>query len=215
MPNNNNVNLYGGRRGNNNQPKLRQGQVKRIVALLVTLVLLLNLHDFQTHLTPNNAVKYRSGAFKAFMMFVNIAKTIFAGHTEFIEAGAASVVSVVARKFQTGRLKPNIANLAVATTAFTLAYRSKGAVSPQTIANGLATYRNSIPSRVLGHTAKDAENVRNAMLAMIAWLVSSLNYFAVQNVKGVIQEELRVRGVKNTTKNVLMNAGAEMLRLVI
>jgi hypothetical protein len=162
-------------------------------------------------MTPQNAVKVRSGLLGIFRAFVNIVNTIFTGHTKAIEAGASSIAAVIYRKFQTGRLTPNVANLAVASSAFAIAYRTGGTSS--NFINGFNKYRNSWASRFRGNTARNAENVRKALITMLAWLVSSLKYFGVQNIAYFVKEELRVRGVYNNRKNTLVNAGATMLRL--
>ena len=195
-----------------NRPKLREGQVRRIVALLVTIVLVMYVQDsVMATMTAQNAVRVRSGLLSIFRAFVNIVNTVFAGHTRAIEAGASSIVAVIYRKFQTGRLTPNVANLAVASSAFAIAYRTGG--SSANFIKGFNTYRNSWFPRFHGNTAANAENVRRALVTMLAWLVSSLKYFGVQNIAYFVKEELRIRGVYNTRKNTLVNAGATMLRL--
>ena len=197
-----------------NRPKLREGQVRRIVALLVTIVLVMYVQDsVMAKMTAENAVKVRSGLLSIFRAFVNIVNTVFAGHTRAIEAGASSIAAVIYRKFQTGRLTPNVANLAVASSAFAIAYRTGG--SSANFIKGFNTYRNSWVSRFRGNTAANAENLRRALVTMLAWLVSSLKYFGVQNIAYFVKEELRIRGVYNTRKNTLVNAGTTMLRLAL
>jgi hypothetical protein len=57
--------------------------------------------------------------------------------------------------------------------------------------------------------------VRTGIITMIAWLVSSLKYFATENVAGIVREELRVRGLERTTPARLLNYGAATLRLTL
>ena len=57
--------------------------------------------------------------------------------------------------------------------------------------------------------------VRTGIITMIAWLVSSLNYFAAENVAGIVREELRVRGLERSTPANLVNYGATTLRLML
>jgi hypothetical protein len=106
-----------------------------------------------------------------------------------------------------------VANLAVASSAFAIAYRTGG--SSANFIKGFNTYRTSWVSKFRGNTAANAENVRRALVTMLAWLVSSLKYFGVQNIAYFVKEELRIRGVYNTRKNTLVNAGTTMLRLAL
>ena len=123
-------------------------------------------------------------------------------------------MAVLHRKFQTGTLRPNVANMAIGTVAFTMSYRNSGARTSNFI-NKIHKYNNSLIGRATGRTAKDAEMVRTGIITMIAWLVSSLRYFATENVAGIVREELRVRGLERTTPARLLNYGAATLRLTL
>jgi hypothetical protein len=68
---------------------------------------------------------------------------------------------------------------------------------------------------VTGRTAANAEMVRTGIITMIAWLIASLRYFAVENLSGIIREELHVRGLERSTPAKLVNYGAATLRLML
>ena len=201
-------------RNNNGRPRLRQGQVRRIVALIITLVVLLYLNNYAMEMSAADALKVRRSILNSFLKFKDIVQSCFAGHENVIEAGASSIAAVLYRKFQTGTLRPNVANMAVGTMAFTMSYRNGGARTSNFI-NKIHKYNNSSFARLTGRTAANAEMVRTGIITMIAWLVSSLRYFATENVAGIVREELRVRGLERTTPARLLNYGAATLRLTL
>jgi len=201
-------------RNNNGRPRLRQGQVRRIVALIITLVVLLYLNNYAMEMSAADALKVRRSILNSFLKFKNIVQTCFAGHENVIEAGASSIAAVLYRKFQTGTLRPNVANMAIGTMAFTMSYRNGGARTSNFI-NQIHKYNNSFIGRATGRTAANAEMVRTGIITMIAWLVSSLRYFATENVAGIVREELRIRGLERTTPARLLNYGAATLRLTL
>ena len=192
---------------------LRQGQVRRIVALIITLVFLLYLNNYVMNMTSADALKVRHATLNSFLKFKNIVQTYFTGYENVIEAGASSIVAVLHRKFQTGTLRPNVANLGVATMAFAVSYR--GVSTTSNFINQIQRYNNSLVGRLRGRTAANADRVRTGIIKMIAWLVSSLNYFATENVAGVVREELRIRGLERSTPAKLLNYGASALRLTL
>jgi len=165
-------------------------------------------------MSATDAIKVRRSILNSFLKFKNIVQTCFAGHENIIEAGASSIAAVLYRKFQTGTLRPNVANMAVGTVAFTMSYRNGGARTSNFI-NKIHRYNNSSFARLTGRTSRDAEMVRTGIITMIAWLVSSLKYFATENVAGIVREELRVRGLERTTPARLLNYGAATLRLTL
>lgn len=201
-------------RNNNGRPRLRQGQVRRIIALIITLVVLLYLNNYAMEMSAADALKVRRSILNSFLKFKNIVQTCFAGHENVIEAGASSIAAVLYRKFQTGTLRPNVANMAIGTMAFTMSYRNGGARTSNFI-NKIHKYNNSFIGRATGRTAANAEMVRTGIITMIAWLVSSLRYFATENVAGIVREELRIRGLERTTPARLLNYGAATLRLTL
>lgn len=202
-------------RNNNGRPRLRQGQVRRIVALIISLVILLYLNDTRETMSAANAVKFRNGAFSVFLSFRNIVKTTFAGYENYIEAGASSIAAVLYRKFQTGTLRPNVANLAIGSAAFAMSLHRN--VHAANFLNNLNKYNNSRLarlSRAVGFSRGiNAEKVRTAIISMIAWLISGLRYFSAENVAGIVREELRVRGLERSTPARLINYGSAALRL--
>jgi hypothetical protein len=174
-------------------------------------MVLLYLNNYSLTMTSTDALKVRRHVLKSFVAFKDIVQTSFAGYENIIEAGASSIVAVLYRKFQTGTLRPNATNLTVATVAFATSYRGGGRTS--NFINKIYKYNNSRLGRITGRTAANAEMVRTGIITMIAWLVASLNYFAVENLSGIIQEELRVRGLERSTPAKLVNYGATALRL--
>jgi hypothetical protein len=177
-------------------------------------VVLLYLNNYAMEMSAADALKVRRSILNSFLKFKNIVQTCFAGHENVIEAGASSIAAVLYRKFQTGTLRPNVANMAVGTMAFTMSYRNGGARTSNFI-NKIHKYNNSSFARLTGRTAANAEMVRTGIITMIAWLVSSLRYFATENVAGIVREELRVRGLERTTPARLLNYGAATLRLTL
>jgi hypothetical protein len=199
-------------RNNNNRPRLRQGQARRIVALIITLIVLLYLNNYALTMTAADALKVRRLTINSFLKFKNIVQTYFDGYENIIEAGASSIVAVLHRKFQAGTLRPNAANLAVGSVAFYASYRG-GRTS--NFVNKIYRYNNSYLGRVTGRTAANAEMVRTGIITMIAWLIASLKYFTVENLAGIIREELHVRGLERSTPARLVNYGAATLRLTL
>jgi len=199
-------------RNNNNRPRLRQGQARRIVALIITLIVLLYLNNYALTMTAADALKVRRLTLNSFLKFKNIVQTYFDGYENVIEAGASSIVAVLHRKFQAGTLRPNAANLAVGSVAFYASYRG-GRTS--NFVNKIYRYNNSYLGRVTGRTAANAEMVRTGIITMIAWLIASLKYFTVENLAGIIREELHVRGLERSTPARLVNYGAATLRLTL
>ena len=199
-------------RNNNNRPRLRQGQARRIVALIITLIVLLYLNNYALTMTAADALKVRRLTLNSFLKFKNIVQIYFDGYENIIEAGASSIVAVLHRKFQAGTLRPNAANLAVGSVAFYASYRG-GRTS--NFVNKIYRYNNSYLGRVTGRTAANAEMVRTGIITMIAWLIASLKYFTVENLAGIIREELHVRGLERSTPARLVNYGAATLRLTL
>ena len=197
----------------NNRPRLREGQARRIVALIITLMVLLYLNNYALTMSSADALKVRRLTLNSFLKFKNIVQTYFVGYENIIEAGASSIVAVLHRKFQAGTLRPNAANLAVGTVAFAVSYRGGGRTS--NFINKIHRYNNSYLGRVTGRTAANAEMVRTGIITMIAWLIASLRYFAVENLSGIIREELHVRGLERSTPAKLVNYGAATLRLML
>jgi hypothetical protein len=176
-------------------------------------VVLLYLNNYVMGMSAGDALKVRRMTLNSFLKFKNIVQSSFAGYEDVIEAGASSIVAVLHRKFQTGTLRPNVANLAVGTVAFTVSYR--GGARTSNFINKIHKYNNSRFGRISGRTSANAEMVRTGIITMIAWLVSSLNYFAAENVAGIVREELRVRGLERSTPAKLVNYGATTLRLML
>lgn len=199
-------------RNNNGRPRLRQGQVRRIVALIITLVILLYLDNYSMEMSAADALKVRHSIFNSIIKFKNIVQTCFAGHENIIEAGASSIAAILQRKFQTGTLRLNAANIAVGTVAFGMTYRNQGSHTSNFITH-LHTRNASLWRRMTGRTRRNADNIRNVIISMIAWLISGLRYFAAENVAGVVREELRVRGLERATPARILNYGATVLRL--
>ena len=198
---------------NNNRPRLRQGQARRIVALIITLMVLLYLNNYVLTMTSADALKVRKLTLNSFLKFKNIVQTYFAGYENHIEAGASSIMAVLYHKFQTGTLRPNASNLAVGTVAFYASYRGGGRTS--NFINKIYRYNNSYFGRMTGRTAANAEIVRTGIITMIAWLITSLKYFSVENLSGIVREELHVRGLERSTPARLVNYGAATLRLTL
>ena len=53
-------------RNNNGRPRLRQGQVRRIVALIITLVVLLYLNNYAMEMSAADALKVRRSILNSF-----------------------------------------------------------------------------------------------------------------------------------------------------
>jgi hypothetical protein len=175
-------------------------------------MVLLYLNNYALNMTAADALKVRRLTLNSFLKFKNIVQTYFVGYENVIEAGASSIVAVLHRKFQAGTLRPNAANLAVGTVAFAVSYRG-GRTS--NFINKIHKYNNSYLGRVTGRTASNAEMVRTGIITMIAWLIASLKYFAVENLSGIIREELHSRGLERSTPAKLVNYGAATLRLTL
>jgi hypothetical protein len=195
------------------RPRLRQGQARRIIALIITLMVLLYLQDYTLNLSASNALTIRKKTLGSFVAFKNLVKKYFTGYENYIEAGASSISTVLYRKFQTGKLRPNGANLALGSAAFAMSLR-RGSHATNFI-NKIHKFNNSRFGRLTGATAQNAEMVRSGIITMLAWLITSLNWFAVDNLAGIATEELRVRGLERSTPARLVNYGATTLRLTL
>jgi hypothetical protein len=199
------VNLYGGRRSP--RKTLNRAQVRRIVSLIVSIMIALVLARIQNKMSPSDARKYGGYVVGIFKKFLSIVK-YFTGYEKQIEAGAAALFTVLARKFSMGTLRLNTTNLMVGIGAYTFATRT---------GSGVSNFINHMNKRsgswwqMPGTQAALNEKIRAALVTMLAWMISSLNFFAVTNVADIIRAELRHRGILGPSRQELENAGRRAL----
>ena len=57
------------------------------------------------------------------------------------------------------------------------------------------------------------EKIRASLITMLAWMISSLNFFAVSNAWDILKAELQIRGITRMNQSSLANAGRNTLRM--
>ena len=199
------VNLYGGRRPQ--RKTLNRAQVRRIVSLIVSIMIALALSRISNQMSPMDARRYGAYVIGIFRKFLSIVK-YFVGYEKQIEAGAAAIATVLGRKFSSGTLRLNSTNLMVAVGAYTVARHTGSGIS--NFINHMNKKSNRI-FQVPGTQAALNEKIRTALITMLAWMISSLNFFAVTNVGDMIRAELRHRGILGPSRRELENAGRRAL----
>jgi len=200
-------NLYGGRRS----PKklISRGHIRRIVSLIVSIMIALALARVSNNMSAADARKYGAYIIGIFKKFISIVK-YFSGYEKQVEAGAMAIATVLGRKFSTGTFRLNKTNMMVAIGSYTVA-RSSG--------SGISNFINHMNKRsnsyfqIPGTQAALNEKIRKALITMLAWMISSLNFFAVTNAFDMVKVELRARGIMGPSRQELENAGRRALRL--
>jgi len=200
-------NLYGGRRSP--KKRLSRGHIRRIVSLIVSIMIALALARISNNMSAADARKYGAYVIGIFKKFISVVK-YFSGYEKQVEAGAMAIVTVLGRKFSTGTFRLNKTNMMVAIGSYTVA-RSSG--------SGISNFINHMNKRsnsylqVPGTQAALNEKIRKALITMLAWMISSLNFFAVTNAFDMVKVELRARGIMGPSRQELENAGRRALRL--
>jgi len=200
-------NLYGGPRSP--KKRLSKGHIRRIISLIVSIMIALALARISNTMSASDARRYGVFVLGIFKKFLSIVK-YFSGYERQVEAGASAIASVLARKFTSGTFRLNSTNLLVAVGAYTVAIRSGSGIS--NFITHMNKRSNSI-FQVPGTQAALNEKIRKALITMLAWMISSLNFFAVTNVLEMIKIELRSRGIMGPSRRELENAGRRQLGL--
>jgi len=201
-------NLYGGRRSP--RRTLNRAQARRVVSLIVSIMIALALARVQNRMSPEDARKYGGYVIGIFRKFLSIVTYCFAGYEREIEAGAAAIATVIGRKFSSGTLRLNSTNLMIGVGAYTVARHTGSGIS--NFINQMNKKSNSW-WQWPGTQAALNEKIRTALITMLAWMISSLNFFAVTNVGDMIRAELRHRGILGPSRRELENAGRRALRI--
>jgi len=217
-------NLYGGRRSLNlyegprrrspnlygvPRKRLNRMQIRRIVSIIVSIMIALALARVSNRMSAADSRKYASYILNIFKRFLSVIK-YFVGYEKYIEAGATAIVAILSRKITSGNYRFTTTNFVVGVTAYTLASRSGTGIS--NLINQMNKVSNSI-WQLPGTQAALNEKIRKALITMLAWLISSLNVFAVSNVGDMIKSELRRRGIMGPSRRNLENAGRRALRI--
>lgn len=198
-------NLYGGRRSP--KKRLSRGQVRRIVSLIVSIMIALALAHISNNMSAADARKYGGYVLGIFKNFLSIIK-YFSGYEKQVEAGAMAIATVLGRKFSTGSFRLNKTNMMVAIGSYTVARRSGSGIS--NFINHMNKKSNSY-FQYPGTQAALNEKIRTALITMLAWMISALNFFAVTNAFDMVKVELRARGILGPSRKELENAGRRAL----
>jgi hypothetical protein len=104
----------------------------------------------------------------------------------------------------------NSTNFMVGVGAYTVARHTGSGIS--NFINQMNKKSNRI-FQIPGTQAALNEKIRTALVTMLAWMISSLNFFAVTNVGDMIRAELRHRGIVGPSRRELENAGRRAIRM--
>ena len=204
------VNLYGGPRGATLVHKrLRAGQVRSIILVIISILIALAVERKARGLSGNNARKYGVYVLGIFKRFLAIVK-YFAGYERHIEAGAAAIATVIARKMTSGNMRLNKSNLFMGVGAYSMAYSTRSGFS--NFVNHMNKRSNSY-FQIPGTQLALNEKIRASLITMLAWMISSLNFFAVSNAWDILKAELQIRGITRMNQSSLANAGRNTLRM--
>jgi hypothetical protein len=150
-----------------------------------------------------DARKYGAYVIDIFKKFISVVK-YFSGYEKQVEAGAMAIATVLGRKFSTGSFRLNRTNMMVAIGSYTVARRSGSGIS--NFINHM-NKRSNAYFQYPGTQAAINEKIRTALITMLAWMISALNFFAVNIAFDIVKVELRARGILGPSRKDLENAG--------
>jgi hypothetical protein len=177
----------------------------KVIQLIIQLYAVYQLYGYMGSLSPDDAGRVRQFLLNLYMKFIYIVQLIGWEYAKGIEALAITLVTTVWSKLSSGK-GLSIENIPYAAVTFAITYSTNTKL--KNLVKTINSVNTSVWGRFSGRSFKSGRDAQQAICAMIAWLIASLNgssALLVREITGDVRESYRLRSL---TRNQLLTLGA-------